>query len=209
MVQQSQRRIGVLLFPDFELLDVFGPLQMFALLQERAVVEIIMVSQQPGHISSVCGPACVATVGFSNCPNLDVLLVPGGQGTRKQVSNPVLMSFLRHLYPNLELLASICTGAGLLAAAGLLNGRRATSNKQSFAWVVSQSPHVTWIPEARWVEDGNIITAGGVAAGMDMALHLVERLAGADMANLTAQYTEYDWHRDPSWDPFARLAGLV
>ena len=66
-----------------------------------------------------------------------------------------------------------------------------------------------WVPEARWVEDGRIITAGGVAAGMDMALRLVERLAGTDMANLTAQYTEYEWHRDPGWDPFARQARLV
>ena len=97
----------------------------------------------------------------------------------------------------MEFLAFICIGDGLLAAAGLLNRRRATSNKQSFAWVVSQGPQVQWVPEARWVEDGRIITAGGVAAGMDMALRLVERLAGAEMANLTAQYTEYEWHRDP------------
>ena len=209
MGEQSQRRIGALLFPDFELLDIFGPLEMFTLLQERGAVEIVMIAQQPGPVSSVCGPACVATVGFGNCPDLDVLLVPGGQGTRKQVSNPALLSFLCQYYPTLEFLASICTGAGLLAAAGLLDGKRATSNKQSFPWVVSQGPHVTWVPEARWVEDGPIITAGGVAAGMDMALRLVERLAGADMANLTAQYTEYDWHRDPGWDPFARQAGLV
>jgi len=209
MGKQSPRRIGALLFQDFELLDVFGPLEMFTLLQERGEIEIIMVAQQPGPVTSVCGPACVATVDFGNCPALDVLLAPGGQGTRQQVSNPTLLFFLRHLYPDLEFLASICTGAGLLAAAGLLNGKRATSNKQSFAWVVSQGSHVTWIPEARWVEDGNIITAGGIAAGMDMALRLVERLAGADMANLTAQATEYDWHRDPGWDPFARQAGLV
>ena len=209
MSKQQQRRIGALLFPAFELLDVFGPLEMFTLLQERGLAEIIMVAQQPGSVSSVCGPACIATVGFDNCPDLDVLLVPGGQGTRNQVGNPTVLSFLRRLYPTLEFLASICTGAGLLAAAGLLNGKRATSNKQSFAWVVSQGPHVTWVAEARWVEDGNIITAGGVAAGMDMALRLVERLTGAEMANLTAQYTEYDWHRDPNWDPFARQAGLV
>ena len=209
MGKQLQRRIGALLFPGFELLDIFGPLEMFALLQERGAVEIIMVAQQPGPVSSVCGPACVATAAFSNCPALDVLLVPGGQGTRQQVGNLALLSFLHHLYPDLEFLASICTGAGLLAAAGLLDGKRATSNKQSFPWVVSQGPQVTWVPEASWVEDGRIITAGGVAAGMDMALRLVERLAGTEMANQAAQYTEYDWHRDPSWDPFAKQAGLV
>ena len=96
-----------------------------------------------------------------------------------------------------------------LAVAGLLDGKRATSNKKAFDWVASLGPKTLWVPEARWVEDGNIITAGGVAAGMDMALRLVERLAGAEVAARTAEYAEYEWQRDPNWDPFARLAGLV
>ena len=138
MSKRQQRRIDALLFADFELLDVFGPLEMFTLLQERGLAEIVMVAQQPGSVSSVCGPDCIATVGFDNCPGLNVLLVPG---VKAHASKWAIQ--LYHLYPMLEFLASICTGAGLLAAAGLMNGKRATSNKQSFAWVISQGPHVT------------------------------------------------------------------
>ena len=209
MNEERPRRIGALLFPGFELLDIFGPLEMFSGLIMWSEAEIAVVAEQAGPVPSAQGPECVATFGFADCPPLDLLLVPGGDGTREQAENPALMSFLRETYPNLELLASICTGAGLLAAAGLLDGRRATTNKQVFGWPVSQGPRTEWVPAARWVEDGNVVTASGVAAGMDMALRLVERLAGTEMAQRTAEYTEYEWHRDSTWDPFARRAGLA
>ena len=87
--------------------------------------------------------------------------------------------------------------------------RRATSNKRAWKWVIGQGPRVTWVPEARWVEDGNVFTAGGVAAGIDMSLAVIARLVGLDAANKVAEGAEYDWHRDASWDPFAKAAGLV
>jgi transcriptional regulator GlxA family with amidase domain len=151
----------------------------------------------------------VADRGFDDPGHLDVLLVPGGIGTRKEAENPLMTDFLRRTYPGLEYLASICTGAGLLAASGLLDGRRATTNKMAFDWPRSVAPAVAWVPQARWVEDGNILTAGGVAAGIDMALALIAKLAGEETAIAVAQGTEYEWHRDAAWDPFARLAGLV
>lgn len=104
---------------------------------------------------------------------------------------------------------SICTGSGVLAAAGLLDGRRATSNKQSFAWASSCGSAVTWVAQARWVTDGNIYTAGGVAAGIDMSLALIARILSEDVASEVARYAEYDWHRDAAWDPFAEQAGLL
>ena len=207
MSEQPKRVVGALLFPDFELLDIFGPLEMLGVLKDH--FEIVVVAEHAGSVPSAQGPECVATFGFEQCPPIDVLLVPGGSGTRKEADNPAMMAFLRTAYPNLEILASICTGAGLLAAAGLIDGRRATSNKMSFEWVVSRGPNVDWVPEARWIEDGNVVTAGGVAAGIDMSLGLVRRLVGEEVAERVAQYTEYDWHTDPTWDPFAKLAGLV
>ena len=209
MSDERPRRIGALLFPQFELLDIFGPLEMFSGLIMRSKAEIVVVAEQAGPIPSAQGPQSIAEVGFADCPPLDVLLVPGGDGTREQARNPAMASFLRETYLGLEVLASICTGAGLLAVAGLLDGKRATGNKQAFGWVISCGPKTHWVPQARWVEDGNILTAGGVAAGMDMALRLVERLAGPEVAERTAEYTEYEWQRDPNWDPFARRAGLV
>jgi transcriptional regulator GlxA family with amidase domain len=106
--------------------------------------------------------------------------------------------------------SSVCTGAALLARAGLLDGRRATSNKLSFKWVTEQGPAVEWIlRQARWVEDGKFATSSGVSAGIDMTLALIAKLAGAESAERIAIRMEYEWHRDPSWDPFAKIHGLV
>ena len=203
----KKRTIGALLFPDFELLDIFGPLEMLGVLPDY--FEIVTLAERSDPVASAQGPQTVIDRTFANPGELDVLLVPGGRGTRREADNPAMLDFLRSTYPKLEYLASICTGSGLLAAAGLLDGKRATSNKRAFDWPQSQSDKVSWIPEARWVEDGNIFTASGVAAGIDMSLALVATLLNDKIARRVAQYTEYDWHRDNSWDPYAALAGLV
>jgi transcriptional regulator GlxA family with amidase domain len=201
------RRLGVVLFPGFELLDVFGPLEMFGLL--KGTVDITMVAQQPGHVSSAQGPEAVARYGFDDCPPLNLLLVPGGFGTRTEVENPHLLSFLRRRVPEVEIAMTVCTGTSLLARAGLLDGRRATTNKMSFQWVTEQGPKVQWVKEARWVEDGKFVTSSGVSAGIDMALAVIARLYGQEISDNVAVAAEYDWHRDAGWDPFARLHGLV
>jgi transcriptional regulator GlxA family with amidase domain len=100
-------------------------------------------------------------------------------------------------------------GFELLAKAGLLDGRRATTNKAAFAWPVSQGPQVQWVKTARWVQDGRVWTSSGVAAGIDMALALIAQLWDPATAEQIAGRTEYDWHRDPTWDPFAAIHGLV
>jgi len=203
----TKRTVGALFFDRFELLDIFGPLEMFGVVPNR--FELITVGQRKGAIASAQGPAVVVERTFEDCPQLDVLLVPGGIGTRVEANNATLLQFIKDRYPGLTVLASICTGAGLLARTGLLDGRRATSNKMAFKWVVEQGPNTTWVPEARWVEDGNVFTSGGVAAGIDMALAIIARLESDETATRVANGTEYDWHRDASWDPFAKLNNLV
>jgi transcriptional regulator GlxA family with amidase domain len=200
-------KLGVLLFPGFELLDAFGPIQM--LQHAPATSPVILIAEQPGPVASQHGLQAVAAHGLDDCPELRCLLVPGGRGTRKEVRNERLLRFIAERAGQVELLASVCTGAALLAKAGVLDGRRATSSKWSFAWVKSQGPRVHWVEQARWVEDGSIFTSSGVAAGMDMALAIIARLDGVQAAAKIALGTEYEWHRDPSWDPFARAAGLV
>lgn len=202
-----KKTIGAVLFPDFELLDIYGPLEMFGVLKEE--FEIVTIAESTAPVASAQGPRSVIDRSFSNAGRVDVLLVPGGRGTRVEVGNPQLLEFLRTIYPQLDFLASICTGSALLAAAGLLDGLRATSNKRSFAWVSGCSDRVTWIAQARWVADGNIFTAGGVAAGIDMSLALIAKILGDEVASAVAEGTEYDWHRDAQWDPFAAKAGLV
>lgn len=195
--------IGAVLFPDFELLDVYGPLEMFGMLQDR--VSITMVAEQAGAVASRQGPKGVADLSFHESPGFDLILVPGGLGTRREIENPVLLDALRKFASQARFIASVCTGSALLARAGILDGKRATSNKLAFDWVVAQGPNVTWAREARWVEDGSIFTSSGVSAGMDMALALIRHIFGDEMSASTAQRAEYVWNQDKTLDPFASV----
>mgnify|MGYP001436853677 CR=1 FL=1 len=114
-----------------------------------------------------------------------------------------MLDWLRKQAEGVEWLTSVCTGSAILAAAGVLDGYRATSNKFSFDWVVKQGPKVDWVYEARWVEDGNRMTSSGVTAGMDMALALIAKLYGDESADSVAKFTEYVCSKDASNDPFS------
>jgi transcriptional regulator GlxA family with amidase domain len=147
--------------------------------------------------------------GFDNNPQFDMLLVPGGSGTRREVHNPVLLKWLRRQAEDARYVTSVCTGSALLARAGLLDGRRATTNKAAFDWVTSQSDEVDWQKQARWVKDEHFFTSSGVSAGMDMALALIAEITDLDTAIQVAIWSEYEWHQNPDWDPFAAIHGLV
>ena len=130
---------------------------------------------------------------------------PGGIGTLAQLGNAALLEFLRTRARSAELTMSVCSGSALLAKAGLLDGRRATSNKQWFSLATSQSEKVEWIEKARWVEDRDRVTSSGVSAGIDMSLAVIERIWGAHRAAMIADLTEYvrntDWANDPFYVP--------
>jgi transcriptional regulator GlxA family with amidase domain len=203
----AQKTVGVLLFPEFELLDVFGPLEAFG--QAKEWFRVVTVAERPGPVTSAQGPRAIADHGFTDCPAIDILLVPGGMGTRREVSNGVLVDWISRQARGSETTTSVCTGAALLARAGVLDGRRATSNKRAFGWVAEQGPKVTWVRQARWVDDGNVVTSSGVSAGIDMALHLIGRIAGPAVRDDIATRMEYEWHSDDAHDPFAKIWGLV
>jgi putative intracellular protease/amidase len=204
---KAVRSIAVVLFHELELLDVFGPLEMFGMVPEN--FDICMVAEGVGEVASRQGPKSIAEHCFSEQRQYDILLVPGGKGTRKEVDNQRLLDWIRDQSTAAEYVTSVCTGSALLARAGVLDGVRATTNKRAFAWATSQSDKVIWEKQARWVEDGKFFTSSGVSAGMDMSLALIAGLLGEDAAEQVAMSTEYEWHRDASWDPFARIHGLV
>ena len=203
----SKRVVIAAVFPGFELLDLFGPLEMFGLLSEE--MQIRIAAEQPGPVASGMGPQVVAESSLSEIQACDILLIPGGPGTRREIHNIVLVSVLKALSTRAEITASVCTGSALLARAGLLNGRRATTNKRAFQWVSEQSDQVEWVREARWVEDGGIFTSSGVSAGMDMSLAVIGRLLGVERARQVASVAEYEWREDPSRDPFAKENGYT
>lgn len=202
MSQTEQRRLGAVLYENFELLDLYGPLEMFGCLPEA--VEIVTVAERKGPVRSTPGPETVARFDFDDCPPLDLILLPGGVGTLPQLENAALADFLRKRADAAEVTMSVCSGSAILARAGLLDGRRATSNKVFFQLATSQSDAVDWVEEARWVEDGPFVTSSGVSAGTDMALAVIARLYGRAQADRVALIAEYEWEDDPSRDPFHR-----
>ena len=208
----STKTVAALLFDRFELLDVFGPLEAYGMLAAEGAMRVVTIAERAGAIPSAQGPSAIADFGLDTAPQIDLLLVPGGIGTRREVSNEALealLGWLRERASACEIVTSVCTGAALLARAGILDGRRATTNKRAFGWVVEQGPRVEWTKQARWVEDGNIFTSSGVSAGIDMTLAVIARIISPAEAERIAIQMEYDWHRDAGWDPFAKVHGLV
>ena len=134
-------------------------------------------------------------------PN-SILVVPGGQGTRSLVSDELFITTLRNLCNRAKNVLSICTGSALLAKSGVLDNRKATSNKKAFEWVQTTSSNINWIRNARWVIDGKYYTSSGVSAGMDMALGFVSDLYGNDKAMQIAKDIEYVWNSNSNMDCF-------
>ena len=193
--------VGAILFEGFELLDFFGPLEIFGLLEDR--VRISVLAERAGAIKSSSGPCGMAETTMGDASEFDVLLIPGGIGTRQQMTNAEFLAGLKRLAEGARIVATVCTGSLLLARTGLLDGRKATSNKRVFHFVKSNAPAVRWIAKARWVEDGRYFTSSGVSAGMDMTLAVIAKLCGREKSLEIAIRAEYEWHEDSWWDPFA------
>lgn len=215
-----QITVGVLIFPGFEMLDAYGPMEMWGSLKhaparfwggedKRVGVRLVTIAAKRGEVASNQGPKTVADYGYGDAPGLDYLLVPGGIGAIPLVHDAATLDWLRAQTGKTKVIMSVCNGASLLAAAGILDGRPATTNKMAFAASTAPGPKVNWIKQARWVDDGTVVSSSGVSAGMDMTLAVIARLYGQPLSDWLEQITEYDAHRDPSWDPFAVKAGLV
>lgn len=204
--QKDTLTLGAILYEGFELLDLYGPLEMFGNVKPQ--VDIITVAEKEGLIASFQGPKTLAEHDFENCPHLDLLLLPGGFGTFKELDNPAMISFLKERVASARVAMSVCTGSWLLAKAGLLEGLRATSNKAYFDLGTKQGDKVDWVTEARWVRAGSIYTASGVSAGMDMSLAVIASLFGEDIANDVAIGTEYVWNKNPDEDPFSQYLNI-
>jgi len=195
------KTIGALLFPGFETLDLFGPVQMFG--SVKNAFRFSMVAEHSKNVLSRHGQSIVVDYTFDDDQSFDLLLVPGGPGTWNQIDNPRLLKWITKASQKAEIVMSVCTGAAFLANAGLLNGKSATTNKMNFDWVTKFGEDVAWQGRARWVGDGKFFTSSGVTAGMDMSLAVIEQLMDADAADGAAIHSEYVRQRDPENDPFA------
>jgi transcriptional regulator GlxA family with amidase domain len=204
------KRVAVVLFEGFTVLDVYGPVQAFGACRiartegpPHRLFTILTIADHVGPVRSGEGPASHADHAFADAPLYDILLVPGGFGTRAAVNDQAFLSRLAGASQRAPITTTVCTGSALLARTGLMDGRPATSNKIAWEWVLQQGPRVRWRRTARWVDDGNLLTSSGVSAGIDMTLALIARLHGRDMAETAARNMEYVWHESADDDPFA------
>lgn len=193
------KNINAILFDDFTLLDALGPIEV---LQRLPQFQISFYSMHGGRVKT--NPDLgIMTKPFSEIQSFDILLVPGGFGSRKLVDDAEFISGLKTIAEKSEEVLTVCTGSALLAKAGLLKNVRATSNKLSFDWVVQQDPEVRWIRKARWVADEKYYSSSGVSAGIDMALGYVRDKINVETAEKIARGLEYHWNRNSDEDPFA------
>jgi len=191
---------AVLLFEDFETLDVFGPVEIFGRLVDLYTVKFY--SLNGGQIKNKHGVSILTEKLETLNDKLDIFLIPGGFGTRKEVENKLLIDTIKQISTFSPFVLTVCTGSALLARSGLLDGKKATSNKRAFAWVMTNGANVNWNNKARWTVDGKYYTSSGVSAGMDMALGFLADRHGIEFARKVAVEIEYNWTDDKDNDTF-------
>lgn len=185
--------IGLLCFDDLEELDLVGPWEVFtAAVTGLPDARVVTVAERAEPIRCAKGLRILPDHGFADAPALDVLLVPGGQGTRREIDNPALIEWLRRAGQGCSWVTSVCTGALLLHGAGFTRGRRITTHRNFVPQLRERAPDAEVLEGVRYVRDGNLVTAAGVSAGIDMALWLVGQIWGVDRARLVQRGIEYD-----------------
>lgn len=191
----ERKNIGILLFSDVEELDAVGPWEVLSFWTQTHPEDgytVFMLSQAGGLVRCAKGLSVQAHYSYDDVPAMDVLLYPGGQGTRSQLSDQAQLDWVRRQRENVPLMASVCTGSLVYAAAGLLSHRPATTHWASLDRLAELDPTIQVQPDARFVDDGNVMTSAGISAGIDMALHLVDRLAGTERAREIRRNIQYD-----------------
>jgi transcriptional regulator GlxA family with amidase domain len=202
----NRKRVGILVFPDVEVLDFCGPFEVFSVTrlneelrrEEPSPFEVLIVAEHPGPVVTTGGMKVTPDHTLDACPPLDILVVPGGWGTRAEVKNARLLTWIKERAARVETLTSVCTGSMLLGQVGLLDGRHATTHWRSLQRMREAFPAVTVEDKLHVVEDGHVLTSAGISAGIDMALRVVARYHGETVARNTARNMEYRYPDDNS-----------
>src|SRR6266516_7591904 len=200
----DRKRVGILIFPDVEVLDFCGPFEVFSVTrlnedarrEESSPFEVLLVPESLETVVATGGLKLIPDVTLDTCPPLDILVVPGGWGTRAEAKNQRLLDWIAERGRSVETLTSVCTGSMLLGHAGLLDGRRATTHWRSLDRMRDAFPAVTVEDKLHVVEDGTVLTSAGISAGIDMALRVVARYHGDAIARATARHMEYRYRPD-------------
>ncbi|KAF2703135.1 class I glutamine amidotransferase-like protein [Pleomassaria siparia CBS 279.74] len=207
---------GILFFPAFDVIDVYGPLEVLQSLGSLHHIEVSFIAETLEPVSSerlmvdklnsTGFPSLTPTHTIHDSPELDVMIVVGGPGMTSNNLNATI-DFIREKTPQVKQLITICTGSGLAARSGVLDGKMATTHKTSWPDIITYGPNTTWLPDKRWVEDESgsppIWSSSGVSSGLDLMLHFVETYYSLENATFVSKMLEYVRHTDPNDDPFA------
>ncbi len=197
-------RVGIFIYDNVEVLDFAGPYEVFTtasrvnkkiMQASNDVFEVITIGKNSDAIQARAGLFITPDFTFENHPSLDVLIVPGGVVT-EELKHRELFDWIAKINATTLITASICTGAFLLAQAGLLEGKKATTHWEDMEDLHASFPHLEIIRNVRWVDEGHIITSAGISAGIDMSLHVVRRLISNELALKTANQLEFDWKQN-------------
>ena len=195
---ERKRNVGIVVFDQVEVLDFAGPYEVFSVATQVADPDsfnVYLVTESAASVEGRNGFTVVPQFTFANCPEPDILIVPGGPGTRVEENNPAMLDWVTAKTDPAELVLSVCTGARILAKAGLLDGLEATTHWVSIDELKEMVPTATIHDDRRFVDNGKVVTSAGVSAGIDMSLHIVGRLCGEKAAAETAHFMEYDGYK--------------
>ena len=193
------RNVAIFIFNEVEVLDFAGPFEVFSVTgrqKNQAPFNVYTVAETKAPVLARNQLSVNPCFTFADCPPPDLLVVPGGWGTRQQMNHPPVIAWIKSVVPLCELVLSVCTGALVLAKAGLLEGLAATTHHGALDLLREVAPHTSVVANQRFVDNGKIIVAAGISAGIDTSLHVVTRLLGQVEALATARYMEYDWRHE-------------
>jgi transcriptional regulator GlxA family with amidase domain len=197
------RKVAILIFDDVEVLDFCGPFEVFAVTggrQEQKPFEVFTVAEKSGPVIARNGLSVNPNYTTETCPQADILVVPGGMGTRREMHNQPLIDWIRASADKAELTLSVCTGSLLLAKAGLLDGVSATTHWGAMDLLREVAPQTTVCPNKQFIDNGRVMTSAGISAGIDLSLHAVSKLHGEAAAAETARWMEYKhWKGSQYW----------
>jgi transcriptional regulator GlxA family with amidase domain len=193
--------VGILIFDDVEILDVAGPFEVFSVTrlndeqrrQQSSPFKVYLIAEKNKQIIAIGGLRLTPDVTISECPELDLLIIPGGWGTRKESKNKILVKWISNQFTKDRLIASVCTGSSLLGKAGLLDGRDATTHWRAFDFLQESAPKARILKNVRFTLTEPIFTSAGVSAGIDLALRIVSHFFGTQVGQATALQMEYSY----------------
>lgn len=194
-----KRTVAILIFDDAEVLDFAGPFEVFSVTSELnnyELFDVFTIAKKPEPISAVNGLSVNPKYTFDNAPDIDILVIAGGAGTREQMKDVETLNWIKKVHQGTLLTSSICSGSRLLATVGLLNNQPYCTHHGVYDHMMEIVPSGIPKKNKRFIGFDKIYTSGGISAGIDLSFHIIEKLHGKDIALKTAEYMEYDWKQN-------------